>query len=61
MTAEVSEEGDAPLAKKGLRMCETHSLKQYCEQSRMLAKKESHRPVYIGYSHFPSDLSGVCR
>jgi nucleotide-binding universal stress UspA family protein len=61
LTVEVREEDDqASLASQEKRNLETHSLKQYCEISRHLSKKDSHRPVYLGYAHLPASPSGVC-
>jgi nucleotide-binding universal stress UspA family protein len=57
---EVSDEDETSLAEQETRKFETHNLKQYCELSRHLSEKHSHRPVYIGYSRLPADPSGVC-
>lgn len=60
LTVQVSEEDEASLVKEEMRKVETHNLRQYCELSRLLSKKDPHRPVYIGYSRLPSNPSGVC-
>jgi nucleotide-binding universal stress UspA family protein len=60
LTVPVNEESGDSIALQKLRAVETHSLKQYCALSRRLSKEESHRPVFIGYAHLPSSLSGVC-
>jgi nucleotide-binding universal stress UspA family protein len=56
----VSEENGASIGMPKLRELETHSLAQYCELSRRLAKESTRRPVFIGYAHLPSSPLGVC-
>ncbi len=60
LAIEISEEDEISLAEHEMRKFETHNLRQYCECSRILSKKGSHRPVYIGYSRLPADPLGVC-
>jgi nucleotide-binding universal stress UspA family protein len=60
LALEVPEEDEISRARQEMRQFETHNLKQYCEFSRVLSGKDSYRPVYIGYSRLPADLSGVC-
>jgi nucleotide-binding universal stress UspA family protein len=61
LTIQVADEDEVSPARQEMKKSETHNLKQYCELSRDLSKKDSHRPVYIGYSHLPANPSGVCR
>jgi nucleotide-binding universal stress UspA family protein len=56
----VTDDDEVSLARQASKMVETHSLRQYCEVSRTMAKKTAHRPVYLGYAHVPANPSGLC-
>jgi len=43
-----------------LDQLQPHSLEQYCECCRQLAKFQRHRPAFLGYAILPKGPLGVC-
>ena len=60
LTVQVSLDDERSRVETEMSQLQTHSLKQYCDVSRQLARKSSHRPVFLGYAHLPASPAGVC-
>jgi len=61
LTVQVSLDDEKSRAEMEMNKLQTHSLKQYCDVSRQLARKSAHRPVFLGYAHLPASPAGVCQ
>lgn len=60
LTVQVSLGDERSRTEMEMKNLQTHSLKQYCDVSRQLARKTSHRPVFLGYAQLPANPLGVC-
>jgi len=60
LTFQVSLDDEKSRAEMEMKKLQTHSLKQYCDVSRQLAKTSIRRPVFLGYAQLPANPAGVC-